>query len=81
MKNKLYLALGILIGACAGGTTTLADGSLREIHTSTDPGELTDDEFDRVTIDGKPCIIWKDKRGANQNAYAYSGLTCDWRDR
>lgn len=82
---NLLVALALLLVACgtdearAGNDeTTTRD---RQIVTSDDPGELTDDEFDHITIDGMDCIIWKDKRYDGDSAFAYSGLTCDWRDK
>lgn len=81
-RRAMLLTFGIILGACGTSTaTTLADGTPRTIHTTTDPGELTDDEFDTIIIDGKPCIVWKDRRGSDDDQYAYSGLTCDWSPR
>lgn len=81
MSRKVLFGLGIILGACASSATGLADGSLREISTSTNPGELTANEFDRIKIDGMDCIVWKDERGQAENRFAYSGLTCNWPPR
>lgn len=34
--------------------------------------------FYEVEVNGLPCIVWMEKKGAAETSYAYSGLTCDW---
>lgn len=34
-----------------------------------------------IEVNGMPCVVWMDHRGAGQSSYAYSGLDCDWRER
>lgn len=66
-------AIALLLAACGddeidGGTKASADGSI--------PGNVY-----RVTIDGMPCVLWMDKRGAGDSSWAYSGIDCDWREQ
>lgn len=78
------LVASLVLLACGDDTASSGDFDQPnvDIRTSDDPGELTDDEFDRITIDGMPCIVWKDERNSGANsAIAYSGLTCDWSPR
>jgi hypothetical protein len=80
MKRLLTAAL-VAVALAGCGEDDGSEPQTRDITTEESPGALDESDFDRITIDGMPCIVWKDKRDSYESQYAYSGLTCDWRDR
>lgn len=72
----------LLVTACGDDDDTEPISETSEnptVFTADDlGGSFADARFIRVTIDGMPCIVYKDSFTAHR---AYSGLTCDWTAR
>ena len=78
----VVLVVALSAASCGDDDAIVSDEKARPLTSTTvlvptDPP--LNDQVERVTIDGMPCLVWKDKVNGGQNsAYAYSGLTCDW---
>jgi hypothetical protein len=70
--RPLMLGLLLVVASCGGSNT----GVDQKDYECTSEGQ-----FRCITIDGMPCVIWAEPHGSADARYAYSGLTCDWRDR
>lgn len=73
----VLLAVAMSVTACAEDAAPVNKGTESEPAPNTVDTPLND-IVERITIDGMPCLIWKDKAGSGNTTYAYSGLTCDW---
>ncbi len=85
MKRALLIVATLsLLAACGNDDNGDAGPNPDGVENPTvfvandDGGTFNNAKFIRVTIDGMPCIIYKDKVGDGHGKYAYSGLTCDW---
>lgn len=66
----------VAVAALAACSETIAPEAPRATASADVPGD-----FIRVEIDGMPCIVWINERGAGQSQDSFSGLTCNWGPR
>lgn len=81
MRKIAALLLILGVAACGDDAQDTNDNGTEDRVdwiANGDAGSMEHANFIRITVDGMPCILYKDRTGHGTADVAYSGLTCDW---